>query len=103
MIEHLLYPKELVKAAKKCLKRGGVLILTTPYHGYWKNLVLALTGKMDNHFHVLWDGGHIKFFSVTTLTELLTTERFSDIRFKFAGRYPYLWKSMLCSCSPIDK
>ncbi len=101
VIEHLFYPKELAKAAKNCLKPNGTLILTTPYHGYLKNIVLALSGKLDKHFHVLWDGGHIKFFSVKTLTELLKSEGYTDIHFKFAGRFPYVWKSMLCSCSPM--
>jgi 2-polyprenyl-3-methyl-5-hydroxy-6-metoxy-1,4-benzoquinol methylase len=41
VIEHLLYPRELVKAAKRCLKPGGQIMLTTPYHGYWKNLTLS--------------------------------------------------------------
>jgi 2-polyprenyl-3-methyl-5-hydroxy-6-metoxy-1,4-benzoquinol methylase len=100
VIEHLFYPKELVKSAKRCLKNDGRLILSTPYHGYWKNLVLSLSGKMDKHFHVLWDGGHIKFFSLKTLSNLLEAEGFTDIEFKFAGRFPYLWKSMLCSCTP---
>jgi 2-polyprenyl-3-methyl-5-hydroxy-6-metoxy-1,4-benzoquinol methylase len=103
VIEHLFYPKELVRLARKCLKPGGHLILTTPYHGYLKNLILALSGKMDSHFSVLWDGGHIKFFSVKTLTELLETEAYTDIRFKFAGRLPYLWKSMLCCASVARK
>jgi 2-polyprenyl-3-methyl-5-hydroxy-6-metoxy-1,4-benzoquinol methylase len=99
VIEHLLYPKELVRAAKKCLKPNGRLILTTPYHGYLKNLVLAISGKMDSHFTSLWDGGHIKFFSVATLRNLLETEKYTDINFKFSGRIPLLWKSMLCSSS----
>lgn len=103
VIEHLFYPKELVRLARKCLKPGGHLILTTPYHGYLKNLILALSGKMDNHFSVLWDGGHIKLFSVKTLTELLETEAYTEIRFKFAGRLPYLWKSMLCCASVARK
>ncbi|NEO94117.1 MAG: class I SAM-dependent methyltransferase [Moorea sp. SIO3G5] len=97
VIEHLFYPKELVRAAKKVLKPHGRLIITTPYHGYLKNLMLAVTGKMDKHFTALWDGGHIKFFSVKTLTTLLESENYTDINFKFAGRYPYLWKAMLCS------
>ena len=89
VIEHLFYPRELLKAAKRCLKPNGQLILTTPYHGYWKNLVLSLSGKMDAHFHVLWDGGHIKFFSVKTLRSLLKAEGYTDINFQFAGRYPF--------------
>jgi 2-polyprenyl-3-methyl-5-hydroxy-6-metoxy-1,4-benzoquinol methylase len=98
VIEHLFYPKELVRAAKKCMKPDGQFILTTPYHGYLKNIALALSGKMDGHFHALWDGGHIKFFSVKTLKELLESEGYSDINFSFAGRMPYLWKTMLVSC-----
>jgi 2-polyprenyl-3-methyl-5-hydroxy-6-metoxy-1,4-benzoquinol methylase len=98
VIEHLFDPKELIKAAKKCLKPGGTIVVTTPYHGYWKNLFLAILGHMDRHFTTLWDGGHIKFFSVPTLTQLLKTEGCTDIHFNFAGRFPYLWKSMLCTC-----
>ena len=98
VIEHLFYPKELVRAARKYLKSDGRLIVTTPYHGYWKNVVLALSGKMDEHLNALWDGGHIKFFSVKTLKQLLESEGYSDINFSFAGRMPYLWKTMLVSC-----
>ncbi len=98
VIEHLYYPKELAKYARKCLKPNGKFIITTPYHGYIKNLILALSGKMDGHFTTLWDGGHIKFFSVPTLKNLLELENFTEFEFKFAGRYPYLWKSMLCVC-----
>ena len=101
VIEHLLYPRELVRAAKKCLKPNGRLILTTPYHGYLKNLVLAISGKMDQHFNPLWDGGHVKFFSVPTLTKLLEEENCVDIRFKSSGRFPFVWKSILCSSSPL--
>ena len=97
VIEHLPYPRELAKVAKRCLKNDGTVILTTPYHGYFKNLVLAITGKLDKHFTVLWDGGHIKFFSVKTLSTLLLEQGFADLQYKFAGRYPLLWKSMLVS------
>ena len=53
---------------------------------------------MDGHFTTLWDGGHVKFFSVKTLSSLLESEDFTNLQFNFAGRLPYLWKSMLCSC-----
>lgn len=71
------------------------MIISTPYHGYLKNLALAATGKLDNHFTVLWDGGHIKFWSVKTLSKLLEEYGFEVVEFKGSGRIPYLWKSML--------
>jgi 2-polyprenyl-3-methyl-5-hydroxy-6-metoxy-1,4-benzoquinol methylase len=97
VIEHLFYPKELARNVKPCLNPNGLLIITTPYNGYLKNLIIAATGKMDQHLTTLWDGGHIKFFSVATMTTLLKSENYRNIKFKFAGRFPYLWKSMLCS------
>ncbi|MEL6453208.1 MAG: class I SAM-dependent methyltransferase [Cyanobacteria bacterium J06623_5] len=100
VIEHLFSPKELIKAARRCLKPDGTLIITTPYHGYLKNLFLALSGKLDAHFTTLWEGGHIKFFSVDSLSKLLKLEDFSDINYAFAGRVPFVWKTMLCSSKP---
>ncbi|XGB44053.1 MAG: class I SAM-dependent methyltransferase [Nodosilinea sp. LVE1205-7] len=97
VIEHLFYPKELPRLAKRCLKPHGRLIISTPYHGYLKNLALALSGSLDSHYGVHWDGGHIKFFSVPSLSQLLMAEGYSALEFKFAGRLPYLWKTMLCS------
>jgi 2-polyprenyl-3-methyl-5-hydroxy-6-metoxy-1,4-benzoquinol methylase len=100
VIEHLFNPKSIVTAAKYYLKPEGKFILTTPYHGYLKNIILAISGKLDAHFTTLWDGGHIKFFSVATLTQLLRTQGCNNIQFTYAGRsIPYLWKSMLCSCT----
>jgi 2-polyprenyl-3-methyl-5-hydroxy-6-metoxy-1,4-benzoquinol methylase len=98
VIEHLYSPRRLVEVAFELLRPGGVFVVTTPYHGYWKNMALAVTGGMDRHFSVLWDHGHIKFFSVKTLRVLLTQQGFQTIEFRFAGRLPFLWKSMIARC-----
>ena len=95
-IEHFYRPGDLVSAAVSLLKAEGQLLLGTPYHGYLKNLVLSVTGKMDAHFSVLHDGGHIKFFSVKTLSQLMTSYGFIDLHFSFYGRAPWLWKNMIC-------
>jgi 2-polyprenyl-3-methyl-5-hydroxy-6-metoxy-1,4-benzoquinol methylase len=95
VIEHLFNPKAFMDNARALLAPGGLLVLTTPYHGYLKNCVLALTGKLDKHFTVDWDCGHIKFFSVKTLGALVADKGFKNIRFSFAGRLPFLWKSMI--------
>jgi 2-polyprenyl-3-methyl-5-hydroxy-6-metoxy-1,4-benzoquinol methylase len=96
VIEHLYRPSDLLEAAASLLKPGGRLLLGTPYHGYLKNLVLAATGKMDAHFSALHDGGHIKFFSVSTLSQLIRNHGFEDLHFTFYGRAPWLWKNMIC-------
>jgi 2-polyprenyl-6-hydroxyphenyl methylase/3-demethylubiquinone-9 3-methyltransferase len=95
VIEHLYDPRGMLRNAFSVLEPGGVIILSTPYHGYLKNLLLALVGKMDQHFTVLWDHGHIKFWSKATLTKALEEAGFSEIRFEGAGRLPWLWKSMV--------
>ena len=97
VVEHLYDPRCFVRQVNKLLVPGGTLIITTPYHGYFKNLVLALSGKMDKHFTALWDGGHIKFWSFSTLSRLLDEQGFSGFKFYGAGRVPFLWKSMVIS------
>ena len=96
VIEHLYRPSDLLEAAITQLKPGGQILLGTPYHGYLKNLVLAATGKLDAHFSALHDGGHIKFFSVNTLSKLMRSHGFDDLSFTFYGRAPWLWKNMIC-------
>lgn len=95
VIEHLYDPRGFLRNCYELLKPGGVLVLTTPYHGYLKNLLLAITGKMDQHFTVLWDHGHIKFWSRDTIERVLTEAGFTNIEFAGSGRLPYLWKSMV--------
>ena len=97
VIEHIYSPASYLDFCNKLLsKKGeGELILTTPYHGYLKNLALAVTGKMDAHFTVLWEGGHIKFWSRKTLTQALEEHGFEVRQFIGCGRLHYLWKSML--------
>jgi 2-polyprenyl-3-methyl-5-hydroxy-6-metoxy-1,4-benzoquinol methylase len=95
VIEHLYSPRELLRLAREALKPSGILLLSTPFHGYIKNVALAVTGRMDTHFTALWDNGHIKFFSKRTLGELVASEGFSDLSWTFCGRFPFLWKSMV--------
>jgi 2-polyprenyl-6-hydroxyphenyl methylase/3-demethylubiquinone-9 3-methyltransferase len=74
---------------------GGTAILSTPYHGYLKNLLIALTGRYDQHHNPLWKHGHIKFWSIDTLQTLLKESGFVDVRFERVGRIPPLAKSVI--------
>lgn len=95
VVEHLVTPFNLPRFAKRLLRPGGYLIISTPYHGYLKNLVLTLTDKWDTHLNPFWDGGHIKFWSYKTLCRLLNESDFRIVQFIGAGRLPFLWKSMI--------
>jgi len=96
VIEHLYRPAELLEAAAALLKPGGYLIVGTPYHGYLKNLALSILNKWDAHHGVDWDGGHIKFFSVRTLRNLVSRHGFQVVALHCHGRFPWLWKHMIC-------
>jgi 2-polyprenyl-3-methyl-5-hydroxy-6-metoxy-1,4-benzoquinol methylase len=98
VIEHLYYPKRLFEQSHRMLRPGGSLILSTPYHGYWKNLALSLLDGWDRHFAVGWDGGHIKFFSVKSATKMAREAGFRRIESDGVGRVPWLWKSMFLIC-----
>ena len=95
VIEHLYDPHSFLSNCHSLLKPGGTLVLTTPYHGYLKNLLLALTGKTEFHYDALRVHGHIKFFSRKTIEKALTNAGFANIQFAGAGRIPYAWKSMV--------
>jgi len=95
VVEHVYFPRAFAKTAFELLQPGGVAIISTPFHGYWKNLALAITGKMDGHFTALWDHGHIKFWSKKTLRELLVQAGFSDVSFVNVGRVAIFAKSMI--------
>lgn len=95
VVEHLYAPRVFAQTLYDLLKPSGTAIVSTPYHGYWKNLALALTGRMDAHFTALWDHGHIKFWSIYTLSVLLREAGFRDITFQRVGRIPALAKSLV--------
>lgn len=97
VIEHLYSPRAFVDAAAALLRAngGGVLILSTPYHGYLKNLMISLLNKWDYHWGALWEGGHIKFWSRRSLGRLLAEAGFRNVRFRGVGRFPYLWRHMV--------
>lgn len=103
VIEHLFYPRKLFEQARASLKDGGSLILSTPYHGYLKNLAISLVNGWDRHFGVEQDGGHIKFFSRRTLIQMAYGAGFINPRFYGVGRLPYLWKSMILMAERGEK
>ena len=97
VVEHVHAPRQFARRIHDLLEPGGLAIISTPYHGYLKNVALAITGRMDAHFTALWDHGHVKFWSVKTFSQLLAEAGFKDITFRRLGRLPPFAKSMIAS------
>ena len=100
VIEHLYSPASFAKRAFQALRPGGILVITTPYWGYLKNVALAVSGRLDRYHTVLWEGGHIKHFSKNTLTKTMVNAGFDTLGFVGCGEgirayTPCLWNGML--------
>ncbi len=95
VVEHLYSPRKWAANLQSLLRPGGLAIVSTPYHGYWKNLALSLTGRWDAHIDPLWDHGHIKLWSIATLSRLLVESGFEVESVRRVGRLAPFAKSMV--------
>ena len=95
VIEHVYSPDAFLKDIKKIMNNKTNLIISTPFHGYFKNLLISIFGKFDDHFNPLWEHGHIKFWSVDTFKKLLSRNGLKIKKIYFSGRFYPLSKSMI--------
>ena len=96
VVEHVYAPRRWARTLFELTEPGGLAVVSTPYHGYLKNLLIAIAGKWDVHHTPLWDHGHIKFWSVATLGRLLVEAGFDPaLEWRFVGRTRLVAKSMI--------
>jgi 2-polyprenyl-6-hydroxyphenyl methylase/3-demethylubiquinone-9 3-methyltransferase len=95
VIEHLYDPPLFARRMFEILEPGGLALVSTPYHGYLKNIAIVISGNFDKHFQPMDVHGHIKFWSERTLGELLRIAGLEVQCFIKSGRIPWLAKSMI--------
>jgi 2-polyprenyl-6-hydroxyphenyl methylase/3-demethylubiquinone-9 3-methyltransferase len=96
VVEHVYYPRRYAKAVFNLTKPGGSAVISTPYHSYVKNLLIALVGEWGhNHYDPFWRNGHIKIWSPSTLKKLFRKAGFENIYVHRVGRIPPVAKSMV--------
>jgi len=95
VVEHLYSPEVMMTNIARLLNPGGFVVVSTPYHGYVKNVALSTAGRWDFHHHPLVEHGHIKFWSRATLERLVRASGLYPAEFHRLGRIPILAKSMM--------
>jgi hypothetical protein len=57
VVEHLYSPHAWAIGCFRALRPSGTLVLSTPFHGWFKNVALAISGRLDDHHDALREGG----------------------------------------------
>ncbi len=90
VIEHLFDPASFLAACNQLLKPEGTLVVTTPFHGLIKNLLIDFA-NYAGHYDPL--GQHIRFYDRKGLELVLDVAGFKGETWTGYGRPWPLWKS----------
>tara|TARA_B100000989_G_C19530464_1_gene469436 strand:- start:3968 stop:4591 length:624 start_codon:yes stop_codon:yes gene_type:complete len=94
VIEHVYNPDLFLKNIVKIIHDDGHILISTPFHGYIKNLLISLLNNFDHHFDPLWMHGHIKFFSKKTFKIIANRNNLHIVDIYYSGRVYPISKSM---------
>ncbi|HTA12509.1 MAG TPA: class I SAM-dependent methyltransferase [Solirubrobacteraceae bacterium] len=98
VLEHVLDTAAWLSEARRVLRSGGNLLVTTPGHGRATLLGLALSRRaFAAHFDPL--GDHVRFYSRQTLTGLIEQFGFESVRAVRAGARPGFRRVLLAQAT----
>ena len=88
-------PSMLIQHAARKLRPDGIFILSMPYRGYWKNLLIALGEWWKPDRFAVWDGGYLHCWSKKRLTALLALNGFTLIEIISVRGLSLQWEAMI--------
>jgi SAM-dependent methyltransferase len=92
VLEHVADTAYLLTEARRVLRPGGRLLLTTPDHGRLKAVLIALA-RFEAHFDPL--GDHLRFYTRRSLATTLDATGFTVTAITVAGGLPLLRESLV--------
>ena len=86
ILEHIFDPYHIMKECYRLLKRGGCLIVYVPNVAVLGNRIRLLMGRFPATSNEAgWDGGHLHYFTRTSLKKLFQDEGFKVARITSGG------------------
>jgi ubiquinone/menaquinone biosynthesis C-methylase UbiE len=83
VLEHVVDTAALLSEARRVLRTGGFLLVTTPSHGLGRRAALAFRG-WERHFDP--QGPDLRFYTARSLRDLLRDFGFEDLAVRGRGR-----------------
>jgi ubiquinone/menaquinone biosynthesis C-methylase UbiE len=84
VLEHVLDTAAVLSEARRVLRTGGLMLVTTPAHGRLRRLALAVAG-WERHFDPR--GADVRFYTARSLRDLLRDFGFEEVRVRGRGRH----------------
>ena len=92
VLEHVPDTAGLLSEARRVLRTGGRLLVTTPSHDLPRRALLALA-RFDQHFDPL--GQHVRFYSRRSLARVLDSFAFEEVHVSSIGGPPGLRETLV--------
>ena len=93
VLEHLIFPQQLLSNLRVCLNPGGLLVVALPNALHWKQRWEFLRGRFQYTDGGVMDRTHLRFFDWQTAGELLRESGFAPVQRLADGGFP--WSSRL--------
>lgn len=85
LLEHLFFPEKVLKECYRVLKSSGTFIVTVPNLYCLRNRLSILIGRGHNFVEYSRDQGHIRFFSLYGMSDILKKIGFRIRHFRGQG------------------
>jgi len=99
VLEHVFDPYHLIQECHRLLRKGATLIVEVPNVAWLPNRIRLFAGKLPVTSGATgWDGGHLHYFTRTSLKRLFEQEGFSVVKMTSGGifaRPRRIWGSLL--------